>query len=137
MRIEAVTDIRRWWGFVAPGIQQVKEICSEPWLVEDVYARLVAEPPKATLFVFIVNGEPKGFSVVELCPEYGTLLVNFWILHFVQQIEPNREELTAWVDDLCRKSGCRKARFVSPRAWQSLLRGVFKEKAVIYEREVP
>ncbi len=136
MRIEAVppAEVRRWWGFVAPGVREVFAICHERTLPEDVYARL--QSAQASLFLFFVGSEPKGFGVVEVCADAGGKYLNVWVMHFVGEVDANRQELEHWIDSLTRGFGCARAQFTSPRAWAKLLKGFFKEKAVIYEREV-
>ena len=119
---------------VCPGIREVFTICREPTIPEDVYSRLLAN--QATLFLFFVANEVKGFAVIEICTDASGKYLNVWVLHFVGQADANREELLHWIDTISRTSGCACARFVSPRAWAKLLAGAFKEKAVIYEREV-
>lgn len=135
MRVEAVTpaDVDRWWDAVRPGIEEVKTLCKEPWRAEYVYSRLIGN--HATLFLFF-SPQFAGFAVCETCSDAGGRYLNVWILHFIGQCEANRAELLHWVDTLAKSAGCRTARFASPRAWAKLLQGAFKEKAVIYEREV-
>lgn len=126
--------MKRWWGQVRPGVQHVLTICHEPTIPEDVYTSLVSN--RSTLFLFFVAQELKGFSVVETCADAGGKYLNVWILHFIGGCDDNRQELLHWIDTLAKSAGCVCARFTSPRAWAKLLSGSFKEKAVIYEREV-
>lgn len=135
MRIEAIqpADIDRWWDLVRPGVEEIKRICGEPWRQEYVYARLIGN--HCSLFLFF-DPAPRGFAVCEVCSDAGGKYLNVWLLHFVGGCDANREELLHWVDTLGKSAGCRCARFTSPRMWAMLLQGAFKEKAVIYEREI-
>ena len=117
-----------------PGICEVRELCGEPWIPEEVFVRLVQN--QATLFVFLVANAFQGFAVCEVCTDAGGKYLNVWILHFIGGCDANRQELLHWVDSIAKSAGCACARFTSPRAWGKLLAGAFKEKAVIYERDV-
>jgi hypothetical protein len=135
VRIEAIppADVDRWWDFVRPGVEEIKELCREPWRQEYVYARLIGN--HATLFLFFTP-HPSGFAVCETFTDAGGKYLNIFLLHFIGQADANREELIYWVDSVAKAAGCNRARFVSPRAWAKLLQGAFKEKAVIFEREI-
>lgn len=132
MRVQTVhpAELRRWWGFARPLVQEVFTICREPRLPEDVYSCLVAN--KALLHILMVAEVPKGVLVTEVYPE--DRYVNVWVMHFVQNADEHREEILAWLDAFGKSQGCSSIRFQSPRAWVSLLKGAFKEKSVIYER---
>ncbi len=132
MRIQTLhpAEVRRWWGFARPLIQEVFTKCNEPRIPEDVYACLVGN--KALLHVLMVAEVPKGILVTEFYPE--DRYVNVWVMHFVQNADEHREELLAWLDGFARSHGYSSIRFHSPRAWASLLKGAFKEKSVTYER---
>lgn len=134
MRIQAVPpqEIDLWWDRVRPGVEEIRELCHEPWRQEYVYARLIGNC--ATLFLFF-SPQFAGFAVCETCSDAGGKYLNVWLLHFKQCVDVNRDELLHWMDALARSAGCRSVRFTSPRAWAKLLRGAFEEKAVIYERE--
>ena len=117
-----------------PWVEEIKRLCNEPYRPEYVYSRLIGN--QATLFLFLVAGEPKGFAACEVCSDAGGKYLNVWMMHLVGLVDENRIELLHWVDTLARSAGCASARFASPRAWAKLLQGAFKEKAVIYERSV-
>lgn len=115
---------------VSPLVREVLEICHEPTLPEDVYARLVS----GNAFLFLLDG--KGCAVIEICSDAGGRYLNVWILHYVNAVEANRDEILHWIDTTAKQAGCPVARFTSPRAWAKLLRGAFKEKSVTFERIV-
>lgn len=135
MKVHTVhpAELRRWWGFARPLVDEVRTVCKEPWIPDDVYANLKAE--RALLHIFITEG-PKGCAVTEVCGEPDSRFLNVWILHFVHQADNNREDLLAWVDGLARSYQLSTIRFQSPRAWASLLKGAFKEKSVTFERVI-
>ena len=136
MRVQAIhpAEVWRWWGFARPLIGEVFSICKEPRFPEDVYTALVME--KALLHVLFVDEVPRGVGVTEICGDRDQRYLNVWVLHFVGNVDANRIEILGWLDGLVKGYGLSRMRFQSPRAWSSLLRGAFKEKSVIYEREV-
>ena len=134
MRFQAIhpAEVRRWWSFVRPLIEQVFRICREHQIPEDVYACLIAN--KAVLHVLFVDEEPKGCVVTEACGDPDHRFLNVWILHFVQNVDAHREEIVKWLDSQAALAQVKRIRFQSPRAWKALIRDEFKEKSVIYER---
>lgn len=136
MRIQTIhpAEVRRWWSFARPLIQDVFTICREHQIPEDVYVCLQAN--RALLHVLFVDEKPTGILVTEQCGDPDNRYLNVWIMHFVQNVDAHRVELLAWVDGFAKASGLNRVRFQSPRAWSQLLKGAFKEKAVIFEREI-
>jgi len=135
VRIEAIHPdrVRQVWDLVRPGIGEIRSLCSEPWLPEDVYSRLIGN--QAALYLFF-SPEFRGFSVLEVCSDAEGKYLNVWLLHFVHGCDVNRDELLHWLDTTGRSCGCSSARFTSPRAWAQMLKGSFKERSVNYERKL-
>ena len=136
MRIQTLhpAEVRRWWDFARPLVQDVLTICREPQIPEDVYVCLQAN--RALLHILFLEEVPKGILVTEQCGEPDSRYLNVWLMHFVQSVEANRTEIRNWLDGFAKAQGLNKIRFQSPRAWALLLRGDFKEKSVIYERVI-
>lgn len=135
MRFQLVhpAEVRSWWGFVRPQVAHVLEKCAEHQIPEDVYAALVHN--RAVLHILHTD-KPSGCAVTELCGDPDNRFVNVWLLHFVQNVDENRDEILAWLDKQAELAQVKRIRFQSPRAWASLLKGAFKEKSVIYERKL-
>jgi hypothetical protein len=136
VRFQAIhpAELRRWWGFARPLIEDVFRICREPQIPEDVWFCLKAE--RAYLHVLFVNDQPCGVAVTELCGEPDARFMNVWALHFKQKVDEHRGEILQWLDGMAKAAQVSSIRFTSPRAWAGLLRDDFKEKSVIYERAV-
>lgn len=134
MRFEPVAthDVTHAWDLVRPGIERIIRVCKEEFRPEDVYAALKAN--RAVLYIFRNGSVPVGFAVLEVID--GQKL-NAWLLHLVNRTDDVREDLCAFLDDCAKRANCRVVRFMSPRqGWERFLQGEFKQKAVIYEREV-
>jgi hypothetical protein len=126
-------EVRSWWSFVRPKVFHVLKKCHEHQIPEDVYAALVAN--RAVLHILHTD-KPSGVAITELCGDLDNRFLNVWLLHFVRAVDENRQDILDWLDKQAEIAGVKQIRFQSPRAWSSLLRGAFKEKSVIYEREV-
>lgn len=138
MRIEAIPphEVVRWWDFIRPGIIGIKRRCKERWIPEQVFAKLAYN--SATLYIFKVDGEPKGFAVLEICVDSLTQhrFVNFWLMHFPHNAIQHRQQLVEWCDATVRQVGLKHAQFASPRLWETILGDAFKPRLTIFEREV-
>jgi len=55
-------DLRSWWHFVKPGLEEVLRKSPENWIPEDVYADCMNG--KVMLWVFSENNYPVGFVVL-------------------------------------------------------------------------
>ena len=55
-------DLRSWWHFVKPGLEDVLKKSPENWIPEDVYADCMNG--KVMLWVFSENNYPVGFAVL-------------------------------------------------------------------------
>jgi hypothetical protein len=55
-------DLRSWWHFVKPGLEEVLRKSPENWIPEDVYADCMNG--KVMLWVFSENNHPVGFAVL-------------------------------------------------------------------------
>lgn len=134
MRIDLVhpNDLSKVWGPVSHGIWEIIELCNERFRPEDVYHNI--KRGSAFLFVF----QPTGFCVLEIItdPNNGERYLNAWLLWFKNELEEHRRPICDFLDDQARRNNCRSIRFGSPRGWGKFLRGEFREKMVIYEREV-
>lgn len=128
------SEVRRWWGFARPLVEEVLTKCREHQIPEDVYACLVAN--RALLHILFVEEVQTGIVVTEACGDPDHRFLNVWLMHFVQSVDAHRLEILAFVDAHAKAQGLNRIRFQSPRAWGALLRGEFKEKSVIYERTI-
>jgi hypothetical protein len=55
-------DLRSWWHFVKPGLEDILKKSPECWIPEDVYADCMNG--KVMLWVFSENNYPVGFVVL-------------------------------------------------------------------------
>ena len=55
-------DLRSWWHFVKPGLEDVLKKSPENWIPEDVYADCMNG--RVMLWVFSENNYPVGFAVL-------------------------------------------------------------------------
>jgi hypothetical protein len=55
-------NLRSWWHFVKPGLEDVLKKSPENWIPEDVYADCMNG--KVMLWVFSENNYPVGFAVL-------------------------------------------------------------------------
>lgn len=55
-------DLRNWWKFVKPGLEDILKKSPEYWIPEDIYADCYSG--KAMLWVFSENNYPVGFAVL-------------------------------------------------------------------------
>ena len=56
-------NLRNWWNFVRPGLEDILKKSPEYWIPEDVYADCFSG--RSQLWVFSNNNQPKGFAVLE------------------------------------------------------------------------
>jgi hypothetical protein len=134
LRIEQVPPERvtAVWDLVRPGVETIKRKCPDYWRPEDVYSRLVAN--QATLFLV---KDPQGFFVGEMWlePFSKTPIFNVWLMYLPGAVGVD-EVLQHHIDEIGRKAGCRRVRFVSPRPWPAIFKDKFKVTGVIYERDL-
>lgn len=64
MEIKAVpnTDLRSWWSFVKPGLEDILRKSPEEWIPEDVYANCFCG--NSHLWVLMDESRPMGFWIV-------------------------------------------------------------------------
>lgn len=55
-------DLRSWWKFVRPGLEDILKKSPEYWIPEDIYADCYSG--KAMLWVFSKDSYPIGFAVL-------------------------------------------------------------------------
>ena len=55
-------DLRNWWNFVKPGLEDILRKSPESWIPEDVYADCING--RVMLWVFSENNYPVGFVVL-------------------------------------------------------------------------
>lgn len=137
MRFDAIPpeSLGRVWDSVAPGITEIKRLCSETFRPEDVYHCI----KRGSAFLYLIGGkEPVGFCVLEVLtdPNDGSRALNVWLLHLVNKLDGVREDILAFLDDAAKRASCTSIRFASPRkGWMAfLLDNEFKQKMIIYER---
>lgn len=57
-------DLRNWWKFVKPGLEDILKKSPESWIPEDVYADCING--RVMLWVFIDTEVPVGFAVLTI-----------------------------------------------------------------------
>jgi len=63
VRLISPNDLRQWWRFVRPGLEQILHKTPEGWIPEDVYADCLAG--KSMLWVGLSDARPVGFMVLQ------------------------------------------------------------------------
>jgi hypothetical protein len=58
-----VNNLRNWWHFVRPGLEDILKKSPEYWIPEDVYTDLFNG--RSQLWVFSENNYPVGFAILE------------------------------------------------------------------------
>jgi hypothetical protein len=66
------------WELIRPGIQRVKDVGSEPWIVEDVYASL--KSGASSLYVGYLDSDYVGFVVLMPIKDWGRMTLHIWLL---------------------------------------------------------
>ena len=101
-------ELRNWWGFVRPGLDEILRKSPENWIPEDVYADCMNG--RTMLWVFSVNDKAIGFAVLELKGD----VLHCWcgwansVGHF--------ESAVKCVSEIAKESG---SRFVTFESWRS------------------
>ena len=101
-------DLRSWWKFVRPGLEDILKKSPEYWIPEDIYADCYSG--RAMLWIFSVNEAPVGFVVLE--PKVDSL--HCWcgwansVGHFKSAVE--------CVSEIAKAGG---SKFVTFESWRS------------------
>jgi hypothetical protein len=106
MNIVETKEIKTWWGFIKPGLEQILRKSPEDWIPEDVYAHCLNG--SAVLWMFMDGDEPVGFWV--LIPRGQT--VHVWCAYTPYRV------LDAGMkafDDAMRKANVKQVTFDSNR----------------------
>lgn len=114
-RVENQVDLRQLWPLIVEQIRDVKAQCNELWLVEDVWAALLAQ--RATLYVGVKDEARVGFLISEVqWDAFATRpVLNIWIAVGPTLFAEHGAEVIDFMKATAREQGAIKVRMSSPR----------------------
>jgi hypothetical protein len=74
IRVVQPHELKDWWTFVKPGLENILRKSPEDWIPEDVYTQCFCK--NALLWIYVENNRPLGFMVLVAKPQ----AVHVWCL---------------------------------------------------------
>lgn len=118
-RIDNVVTLRQLWPEIVGQLQSLKSRCREAWMVEDVWAALIAQ--RAQMHVGYVGGKRVGFIISEQQWDAFAVkpVLNIWIAVGQELFAEHGAVVMTFMRGLAREQGATKVRMSSPRkGWE-------------------
>ena len=102
-------QLRKWWMSVKPGLDKIKSVSSESWIVEDVYTDCWNQ--KSGLWVGLEDSHFKAFFIVQPLGEELHIWCAWTLENDYQMVQKGLQ----FIKNMARESGNKYLTFTSHR----------------------